>query len=94
MFDLYFEIDKEDQNNFFIKTREEFYKGSETFDVTEKLIINEEIENSLVITNYREFALQYKPTEDYHSDFFRTELNSGYEYGTLLVPTTNQYSPE
>lgn len=82
---LYMDIDKDNENNYIIEPRDDFYSGDEV-DWTDKLDISK---GTTVLPvgdlNYKRYEFTYKPDSDEYNDQFFKEYKQVYGFGKYDV---------
>jgi len=90
MFNLYVEVDPNNENNLLIETRDDFYKAGGTKDWTYKLARDKDIAlEPLGVLTDREYIYTYSEDGDYYNE--RYQNNRGHAYGRSRIEIDNDF---
>jgi len=90
MFNLYIEVDPDNDNNLLIETRDLFYKSGSTKDWTYKLARDKDISlEPLGLITDREYILTYTEDADYYNEKYQS--NRGHTYGRARIEIDNDF---
>ena len=90
MFNLYVEVDPDNENNLLIETRDDFYAAGGTKDWTYKLARDRDISlEPLGVLTDREYIYTYSEDGDYLNE--RYQNNRGHAYGRARVEVDNDF---
>jgi hypothetical protein len=90
MFNLYVEVDPNNESNLLIETRDDFYKAGGTKDWTYKLARDRDIAlEPLGVLTDREYIYTYKEDGDYYNQ--RYQNNRGHAYGRQRIEVDNDF---
>ena len=90
MFNLYIEVDPDNENNLLIETRDDFYKAGGTKDWTYKLARDKNINlEPLGVLTDREYIYTYSEDGDYYNE--RYQNNRGHAYGRSRIEIDNDF---
>ena len=90
MFNLYVEVDPNNESNLLIETRDDFYKAGGTKDWTYKLARERDIAlEPLGVLTDREYIYTYKEDGDYYNQ--RYQNNRGHAYGRQRIEVDNDF---
>lgn len=90
MFNLYAQVDPNNENNLLIETRDNFYAAGGTKDWTYKLARDKDIAlEPLGVLTDREYIYTYKEDGDYYNE--RYQNNRGHAYGRARVEVDNDF---
>ena len=90
MFNLYVEVDPNNENNLLIETRDDFYKAGGTKDWTYKLARDKNINlEPLGVLTDREYIYTYSEDGDYYNE--RYQNNRGHAYGRSRIEVDNDF---
>ena len=90
MFNLYVEVDPNNEKNLLIETRDDFYKAGGTKDWTYKLARERDIAlEPLGVLTDREYIYTYKEDGDYYNQ--RYQNNRGHAYGRQRIEVDNDF---
>lgn len=86
MFNLYVEVDKNNDKNLIMEYRPNYYDNNEIVDWTKKLDYSQRIEiKPLSELSARQYRYTYKPDKDYYNELYTKETNLIYgEYSTVI----------
>jgi len=90
MFNLYITIDKYNNKNYIIKTRDQFYIDGESYNWSDKLLKDKIISNNLKPYDFHTYVLSFKENNDFHNTFFNN-IN-GKVFGNKSISTLNPES--
>lgn len=90
MFNLYVEVDPNNENNLLIETRDDFYKAGGTKDWTYKLSRDKDIAlEPLGVLTDREYIYTYSEDGDYYNEKYQN--NRGHAYGRSRIELDNDF---
>jgi hypothetical protein len=90
MFNLYVTVDKTDETNLLIETRDDYYSGGTTRDWNKKLARDKKITiKPLGSLTAKEYIYTYNEDKDYYNS--RYQDSRGYTYGRRRVDTDNDF---
>lgn len=90
MFNLYVEVDPNNEKNLLIETRDTFYSQGGTKDWTYKLARDKDITlEPLGVLTDREYIYTYSEDGDYHNE--RYQSNRGHVYGRSRIEVDNDF---
>jgi hypothetical protein len=90
MFNLFVEVDPDNENNLLIETRDDFYKAGGTKDWTYKLARDKDIAlEPLGVLTDREYIYTYSEDGDYYNE--RYQNNRGHAYGRARLEVDNDF---
>ena len=90
MFNLYVEVDPNNEKNLLIETRDDFYKAGGTKDWTYKLARDRDIAlEPLGVLTDREYIYTYSEDGDYYNE--RYQNNRGHAYGRQRIEVDNDF---
>lgn len=90
MFNLYVEVDPDNEKNLLIETRDDFYAAGGTKDWTYKLARDRDIAlEPLGVLTDREYIYTYSEDGDYYNE--RYQNNRGHAYGRARVEVDNDF---
>lgn len=90
MFNLYVEVDPNNDRNLIIETRDNFYAGGKTNDWTYKLARDKDLTlEPLGVLTDREYIYTYSEDGDYYND--RYQDNRGHAYGRARIEVDNDF---
>ena len=90
MFNLYVEVDPNNENNLLVETRDDFYAEGSTKDWTYKLARDKDIAlEPLGVLTDREYIYTYSEDGDYYNE--RYQNNRGHAYGRSRIEIDNDF---
>lgn len=90
MFNLFVEVDPNNENNLLIETRDDFYKAGGTKDWTYKLARDKDVAlEPLGVLTDREYIYTYSEDGDYYNE--RYQNNRGHVYGRSRIEIDNDF---
>jgi len=90
MFNLFVEVDPNNENNLLIETRDDFYKAGGTKDWTYKLARDKDVTlEPLGVLTDREYIYTYSEDGDYYNE--RYQNNRGHAYGRSRIEVDNDF---
>jgi hypothetical protein len=91
MFNLYFDIDQSDSNNYIIETRDDFYAAGSSKDWSDKLAWDKPfVIKPMSEVDYKRFIYTYKADQDYYNK--RYTDSEGEVYATKNLDVLNDWT--
>ena len=91
MFNLYFDIDQTNSNNYLIETRDDFYAAGSSKDWSDKLAWDKPfVIKPMTEVDYKRFIYTYKSDQDYYNKRYTDA--EGDVYGTKNLDVTNDWT--